>query len=445
MTIQWLIDRMQQHVGKEAMVWNDQSFRYEEILEGYRDSRQQLAGFGIEPGEVIALAGDYSPQACGMLLALMANGNMLVPLSSSIMNKKAELLEIANVSRLLNWDGNAFQPEILNHELKHEMLLRMKHNNQPGIILFSSGTTGVPKGIVHDLTKFLEKFKSQRETLRTLTFLLFDHIGGLNTLFHTLSNGGTVICPKSRTPREICYAIEQYKVELLPTSPSFLNLLLMTHEHQHHDMSSLKLITYGTEVMYEHTLSALRKDLPEVQFRQTYGLSELGILRSKSQDSDSLWVRIGGDSYQTKVIDHILYIKSDMAMEGYLNAPNPFDAEGWFNTQDQVEVEGEYIRILGRKSEIINVGGQKVYPAEIEEVLLQIPEIKDVAVKGEPNILLGNVVIAIVNLTRPMEQKEVKSIIRNYCRTRLEAYQVPVKVVIQEAELYSDRYKKMRK
>ena len=72
-------------------------------------------------------------------------------------------------------------------------------------------------------------------------------------------------------------------------------------------------------------------------------------------------------------------------MLGYLNAPSPFESGGWFNTQDLVEANGEYIRILGRKSELINVGGEKVHPTEIENVMLQIENVKDVTVRGKPN------------------------------------------------------------
>ena len=70
-------------------------------------------------------------------------------------------------------------------------------------------------------------------------------------------------------------------------------------------------------------------------------------------------------------------------MTGYLNAPSPFDAEGWFDTQDLVETKGEFIRFLGRRSEVVNVGGQKVYPAEVENVLLQMPNVGDATVAGE--------------------------------------------------------------
>ena len=72
-------------------------------------------------------------------------------------------------------------------------------------------------------------------------------------------------------------------------------------------------------------------------------------IRDRSKASDSLWMKMGGDSHhQTKVVDGILYVKSDMAMLGYLNAEAPFDEDGWYNTGDHVEVDGEYYLIQGR-------------------------------------------------------------------------------------------------
>ena len=187
-------------------------------------------------------------------------------------------------------------------------------------------------------------------------------------------------------------------MELLPTTPTFLNLLLLSEAYRSHDLSSLKLITYGTEVMPDSTLQRLHEAFPGVRLQQTYGLTELGILRSKSQDSSSAWVKVGGEGIETKVVDGTLWVKAPSAMVGYLNAPSPFDAEGWMNTEDLVDVNGEYVRFLGRKSQIINVGGAKVYPAEVESVLLQMPNVADATVYGQPNPITGHIVAARLTL-----------------------------------------------
>lgn len=444
MTIEWVIDRIAGFAEREAMVYGDESVTFGSILKDYERWSANIEQYRIRPEEVVLLEGDYSPFVCGAILALTANGNTIVPVSASVRHRLREFGDIAQVDRSIHFDGDEYRIE--THERGgHTGLLKLfLSEGQAGMILFTSGTTGAPKAILHRFAPFLDRYKVPRDTLRTLSFLLFDHIGGINTLFHTLANGGTIIVPPSRSPSDICALIEKHRVELLPTSPSFLNLLLMTGAYEAYDMSSLKIVTYGTEVMPDYTLEQLRSRFPDVQLRQTYGLSELGILRAKSKESGSSWLKIGGEGVETKIVDGVLHIRSKAAMVGYLNAPDPFDDEGWFNTQDQVGIEGEYLRIYGRRSELINVGGRKMYPVEVEGVLLQMPEVRDVTVKGEPNSLLGHVVTAVIRTDLPIGAKELKQRVRAFCQGKLEHYQIPVKVYIQEKELYSERYKKMR-
>jgi acyl-CoA synthetase (AMP-forming)/AMP-acid ligase II len=193
------------------------------------------------------------------------------------------------------------------------------------------------------------------------------------------------------------------------------------------------------------TLARLREVLPHVRLQQTYGLSEVGILRAKSRDSGSLWVKVGGEGYETKVAGGTLWIRARAAMLGYLNAPSPFDAEGWMNTQDVVEVDGEYLRILGRQTDIINVGGQKVYPAEVESVLLQMPNVRDAAVYGERNPITGQIVVARVNLLEPEPPAALRRRLRGFCRTRLASFKVPVRIESTERAQFGARFKKIRR
>jgi acyl-CoA synthetase (AMP-forming)/AMP-acid ligase II len=273
---------------------------------------------------------------------------------------------------------------------------------------------------------------------------MMDHFGGINTILAITTSLGTVVTVRERSVQSICEAIETNKIQLLPATPSFLTMLVASNMHNKYDLSSLVRVTYGTEVMPQFTLDRLKDIFPDVVLQQTYGLSEVGVLRSLSRDDGSLWVRIGGEGFQTRVIDDILWIKSDYRMIGYLNAPSDFDEEGWFNTNDKVEVDGEYFKILGRTTDIINVGGQKVYPAEIEDVILSLDNIVDVAVYGEANALLGQIIVAKVILEGEEPLSEVKKRIRKACRNKLTLFKVPAKVVLVNEKLYTSRHKKTR-
>jgi len=140
-----------------------------------------------------------------------------------------------------------------------------------------------------------------------------------------------------------------------------------------------------------------------------------------------------------------LQIKADSAMVGYLNAESPFTDDGWFITGDQVETDGEFYRILGRKSEIINVGGEKVYPAEVENIILEVENVVDCRVYGEQSLIMGNIVCADISLSDlSLEKSSMKTAIKDYCSKYLEPYKVPVKIKFTQKELHTERFKKKR-
>ena len=239
------------------------------------------------------------------------------------------------------------------------------------------------------MTNFLARFETPRPPLRTLAFLLFDHIGGLNTLLHTIFNAGVVITAYDRSVRSVLKVCEEKRVQVLPATPTFLRLMLMSGHVPDSVPDSLEIITYGTERMDQSTLDVLCELLPKVDFRQTYGMSELGILRVKSRARESLFMRVGGEGVQVKVEDGTLRIWSPTRMIGYLNAESPFDHDGWYDTKDVVETRGDFIRVVGRNSDVINVGGLKFMASDVERVALQFPGVKLVSVSGRANPVTG--------------------------------------------------------
>lgn len=445
MYIDFFLERFRKNNDNEAMVWHDKVYTYQDILTYVESDLNKLKEY-VGSSMVVSIEADFSPHAASLLLALIELGCIVVPLTESVSHKKDEFKETAQVeaSVVLNND-DSFSFTINDYNVDNELILKLKAEKHPGLVLFSSGSTGKSKAALHDFLPLLEKFKVERKCMRMITFLLFDHIGGINTLLYVMSNTGCIVTLDSRKPEDVCASIEKYKAEVLPTSPSFLNLLLLSEAYKNYDLSSLKMVTYGTEAMPESTLKHFHDILPAVRLLQTYGLSEIGIMRSKSKSSDSLWVKIGGEDFQTRVVDGLLEIKAKSAMLGYLNAPTPFTEDGWFKTGDEVLVDGEYFRILGRRSEMINVGGQKVFPAEVESVIQEMPDVEDVAVTGEINPMLGNIVKARVKLSSGESITDFKKRLRTFCKGKLESFKIPQKVELIDHMLTGDRFKKMRR
>jgi acyl-coenzyme A synthetase/AMP-(fatty) acid ligase len=444
--LDWQLERFRQNSSKQALIWHDRPYTYYDLMERYEDWLNRFSASAVQARSSVAVVGDYSPASISCLLALLQLNCIIVPLSRESKDQHSEFFKISEIINLIELDtDDNVRISTMSERRGHPLLAQLRTASNPGLVLFSSGSTGKPKAILHSLPKLLEKFRKPRHTLRTLIFLLFDHIGGFNTLFYTLANLGCLVVIDDHSVAKVCHAIEKHHAELLPTSPSFLSLLLLSRAHETFDLSSLKLITYGTEVMPERTLKMANLALPHAKFLQTYGLSELGILCSKSAADNSLLVKVGGEDYETKVVNGTLHIRTKSSMLGNLNAPSPFDEEGWFDTSDAVIQEGEYYRILGRQSEIINVAGQKVYPAEVEKVIAELPEVIDVTVKGEPHLLLGQIVVATVQMANPIPAIAIKKRIADYSKGRLQPFMVPAKVVAVTASQVNYRFKKIRR
>jgi long-chain acyl-CoA synthetase len=446
MSLAFLKDQFLAKSSKEAIVWHGRSYDYAWLTDRVTYWVGRFTSEGIRPGDVTLLQGDFSPNSVAILLALIEKNCICVPLNAERVHERDVLADTALVSWIVEIDEKDLvnlsrRQEAQGHEL-YDSLKRMGH---PGIVFFTSGSTGVCKVVVHDLAKLLGKYMAKRHDLRTLAFLLFDHIGGFDTLFYVLSNGSTLVIPESRMPEAVCRAIQEHHVEVLPVSPSFLNLLLLSEAYAEYDLSSLKYITYGAEVMPASTLAKCAGIFSGVKFLQKYGTTEIGTMRSKSEQQDSVWVKLGGEGYEWRVVDGILQIKCDSAMLGYLNAPSPFTSDGWFITGDSVDRNGDSLKILGRMSDLINVGGQKVYPAEVEEVICEMDGVADATVYGEKNQLLGNIVCAKVKLVRPEPVDEFLLRLRTYCKTRLDRYKIPLKITVSDDKQVDVRSKKMRR
>lgn len=367
-------------INHPFLIHSSGELRFKEIVK-----QKSVDLSGIKSGDVVALIGDFDPQTILTLLHLIDKNIILVPLTNDTRTQHDYFFESALVDVVIEGD----EVKHISHNSKHPLINSLRKKKHGGLVLFSTGTTGHPKAILHDLSLFMQRFETPRPTLKTVNFMLFDHIGGLNTLLHTLFNKGTVVAPKTRSVENILATCKEYKIEVLPTTPTFLRMMLMSGLVPDQIPESLHIITYGTERMDQPTLDALCNLLPNVDFRQTFGMSELGIVRVKSEARNSLFMKVGGEGVETRVVDNVLEIRSKTRMLGYLNAESPFDEEGWYNTKDIVEAREGYIKIVGRTSEVINVGGLKFMASEVERVALQYKHVELAKAQGKSNPISG--------------------------------------------------------
>ena len=438
-----LLTRISSYSAKPALVGAWGVVTYAELDGLIAKARGALAQLKLDRPTAFGLVGEHGPASTAWLLALAEAGHFVAPLSGNVSEHPAKLAVIhaqwVVVVEGLEWK---LLPRV-DEPSSHPLFAQLREQGAPGLILFSSGTSGVPKAMVQDFGKLLASYESRRaRDLSMLALLGFDHIGGLNTLFNTLAGGALLAVPASRSPADVAATIARHRVAILPASPTFLNLLLAAGVTA--NLSSLRVITYGTEPMPESLLVRLKAAFPQVRFIQTFGTSETGITRTESPEPGSTFLRFEDPNLEWKVVEDELWLRSRTQVAGYLNASNErFTADGWFRTGDKVEQgPNGTLRILGRIGEMINVGGEKLMPAEVESIVLGVPGVTDCRVRGEAHPLTGQTVaVDVVSFTT--DQEALRSAIRIACRERLARHKIPTRVTFVPS-VSGERMKKMR-
>jgi len=429
---------------KLAFIKNDQVTTYDDWLARIGELGNRIRKNKIDAGAVVILYGDLSAEAAAWLMALWIEGAIVAPLIPDQSERLMQYGKVASAEWIVDVQSGEIQrgPGGLRHHLAQELAAKAV----PGLIIFSSGTTGEPKAALHDLRRLLLKFSKPGRAFTTLAFLLFDHIAGIDTLLYCLANGATIVCPNQRSPECIAKLIAKHRVEVIPTAPSFLNLMLLSGAAKKHEMSCLKIITYGAEMMPQWLLERLVETFPKIEIIQKYGTSEVGAPRTRSEAKTSRWINFGIEGQDWRVVDSKLELPGDKAMLGYLNAPSPFSTDGWYRTGDLVERKGTMLRILGRDTDLINVGGEKVFPAEIESLLCQIEGVDEAMVFGASHAILGTAVYARVRTSNSeVSATLVRIRIREALCGKLEAFKIPQKIEVVRSSLYTDRFKLERR
>ena len=435
------------HLNHLETIWSETKKPFLQYADGYELYYKDLKNIFIEgidkinSGDVVALIGEFEPKSIATLLVLISKNAILVPLTKETENQHDYFLKESKCQYVFTQNKLT---RIINKSKENNPLLdSLRKVNHPGLILFTTGSTGKPKAILHDFVPFISRYKTPRPPLKAVSFLLFDHIGGLNTLLHMLFNLGQIVALKDRRIETVLKTIDKFNVELLPTTPTFLRMMSLYPGIENTLSNSLKIISYGTERMDLPTLENLCNLFPKIDFRQTYGMSELGILRIRSKSKNSLLMKVGGEGVETKIKDNILYIKSENKMLGYLNSQSPFDKEGWYCTKDVVDEDQDgYIQIIGRDTDVINIGGLKFLPSEIELECLKMENIKFAKAYGVSNPITGQYLELNIELeNNKNSQEDIKNKVLEKLKSKLPKYMIPSRIKISRIKL-SHRFKK---
>ena len=429
-----------------AIIYDGKKYSYNELYIKIKEIENFIEG-KIKSGEVVAILADYSFVSIALFFALYENKNIIAPITSTSQKEIDGKVKESFSTKIINLENENLVITNIKSEASHKIINDLQTSKCAGLILFSSGSTGAPKAMIHNLDTLVDSYGDKKQKqINMLVFLMFDHIGGINTMLNILSMNATMIIPQNRNADDICQLIEEYKIAVLPSSPTFLNLILINRSYEKYDLSSLRMITYGTETMPEGLLGRLKAVFSKVRFLQTFGTSETGIAATSSKSSSSTFMKIDDENLEYKIVDNELWLRSKTQILGYLNrSMESFTNDGWFKTGDLVELDNEgFIKIIGRNKEIINVGGQKVLPSEVESVLLGMDEIEDCLVYGEQNAITGQSVSCDVVLKSGVKADGLKILVRKFCKDKLDNFKIPTRVNVVQKTEFTERFKKSR-
>lgn len=429
-----------------AIIYDGKKYSYNELYIKIKEIESFIKD-KIKSGEVVAILADYSFVSIALFFALYENKNIIAPITSTSKKEIDGKVKESFSTKIINLENENLVITNIKSEASHKIINDLQTSKCAGLILFSSGSTGAPKAMIHNLDTLVDSYGDKKQKqINMLVFLMFDHIGGINTMLNILSMNATMIIPQNRNADDICKLIEEYKIAVLPSSPTFLNLILINRSYEKYDLSSLRMITYGTETMPEGLLGRLKAVFSKVKFLQTFGTSETGIAATSSKSSSSTFMKIDDENLEYKIVDNELWLRSKTQILGYLNrSMESFTSDGWFKTGDLVELDNEgFIKIIGRNKEIINVGGQKVLPSEVESVLLGMDEIEDCLVYGEQNAITGQSVSCDVVLKSGVEADGLKILVRKFCKDKLDNFKIPTRVNVAQKTEFTERFKKSR-
>jgi acyl-CoA synthetase (AMP-forming)/AMP-acid ligase II len=284
------------------------------------------------------------------------------------------------------------------------------------LTLFTSGTTGLPKKVVHSFASITRGCKISEEYKNQVWGWAYNptHMAGIQVFFQALLNKNKLVMLFNRSREIVLSTLAEEKITHLSATPTFFRMLLPLETA----FNEVKNITFGGEKMDKNLIDKLKINFPNALFRNVYASTEAGSLFSSQGEYFKINERL---KHFIKFVENEIYLHKSL-----LGQSDSLTLEGdWYKTGDLVEFmdeKNELFRFLSRKNEMINVGGYKVNPNEVEEILNSHPNIIMSRVFGKKNAVVGNLIVAeVVSNSVSLSEKEI----RDFLQDKLQAFKVP--------------------
>jgi len=295
----------------------------------------------------------------------------------------------------------------------------------------TSGTTGEPKWFSHSLLSLITSTKYSQQLQFLCWALLYQpfRFAGLQVVLQALLSGADLVDVADYEPLDQMTLLKQGEVTAVSATPSLWRQLLMTGQ-----LSELTLnhITLGGEIADQSVLDKLKRVFPTAKLRHIYASTEAGvgfIVSDGRAGFPAKWLEDQTLAVALKVSDkqHLLVKPSHQVCQTLLQHT---DIQGYVDTLDTVQIIDDRVFFLGRATGMINVGGSKVHPEKVEQILLQCPDISQAKVYAKKSALMGELVVADVTIIDTAIEREVKLQVLKMCKNQLQRYEIPTKISI---------------
>ena len=448
----------------DAVVDGDRRIGFTDLEESVTDAARALIACGVAPGERVAVWAPNSLEWIVAALGVTTAGGVLVPVNTRFRGAEAAyILARSNARVLFTVRGflDTDYPALLAEAgvdlpaLAHTVLLTGAPTgdevgwdgfrdrarsvpapdldarlaalgaDDPSDVVFTSGTTGSPKGVVmthgQTLRAYLDwcDWAGLRTGDRYLIVNPFFHIFGYKAgCLASLMRGATIFPLAVFDPAVVIDVVEREQITVFPGAPTIYQSLLDHPDHARRDISSLRLAVTGAADIPVDLIRRVREELPFERILTGYGLTEAGTVTGSKPGDDfehvAATVGVPWTGFEVRTVSEAgadtapdepgeVVVRGETVMRGYLDDPEAtaaaIDADGWLHTGDLGTFDADgYLRIVGRIKDMFIVGGFNAYPAEIENLLLRHPLIAQAAVIGVPDERLGEVGMAFLVL-----------------------------------------------
>ncbi len=480
---------------KTAIVFEDKRYTFSQLNERVNRLANGLMNLGAKKGVVIAFLQVNCNQCVETYFAVAKAGAIYLPLNFRVKEKELiYMLNMAEASMLIAGERyismiQSIRPEL--KYLKHLISIETKHadmhfyediiqssspeevvtpidEKDTTILVYTAGTTGFPKGVMLSHNSFtgyvLENVTPpdpEADERNILTVPLY-HVAGIQALMAAVYGARTLVMERQFEPEEWMTLVEKEKASRAMMVPTMLKQLLDHPNFKKHDLSSLKVITYGAAPMPLPVIRQALDEFPGVSFINAFGQTEtastitalgpedhfitgtpaerekklkrLASIGKPMADTEMKVVNDNGKTLGVGEAGEIL-ARGPRVMSGYWKdeekTRKTIDKDGWVHTGDigYVDEDGYYF-LSGRSSDIIIRAGENISPEELENAIREHPKVEDVAVIGVPDETWGEEPRAVVILKKGVpKSKEVEAEIMEFCRQNLASFKRPRTVV----------------